>query len=67
MIIDTIDNASKYYGLGERIAKGLKILSETNWTDQPDGRMEIDGGNLFALVVTVDTKPIEEAFFEAHP
>lgn len=66
MIVDIIGNASHYLGLGERIAAGLRYLQETDCATVEAGRYDIDGDNLFALVMDVETEPIEKRSYEAH-
>jgi YhcH/YjgK/YiaL family protein len=65
MILDSLKNAEMYYVLGEKIAKGLKFLQETDLTALPLGRNEI-GDGCFGMVSSYDTKPVEEGFWEAH-
>ena len=62
MIIDRIENAGLYSGLGERIALALASLK----TPREPGRYELDGTNVFALVQQYQTKPMAEGKWEAH-
>ena len=66
MIVDRLDNAAQYYGLGEDIADGLRFLKESNLAALDTGRHEIDGERLFAIVAEYETQPVEERFWEAH-
>jgi YhcH/YjgK/YiaL family protein len=66
MITQNIKNASLYFGLGERIAKGLKYLQQTDFSGMEPGKYEIDGSDVFALVQKYDSKPISEGKWEAH-
>ena len=66
MITDTIENAAQYENLSEAITKGLKILSDKNLINQPDGRYDVDGNNLFFLIQRYTTKPLEQGRLEAH-
>ena len=66
MIIDHLDNARLYFGLGVRLAAGLRYLQETDLQHLVPGRYEIEGRSLFALVFEYQTKPREAAFWEAH-
>jgi len=66
MIIDRIENAPLYVGLGKRIATALDYLGKTDFSRVPPGRCEIDGANLYALVQEYPTKPRETARWEAH-
>lgn len=65
MILDTLDNATRYEGLNSRFAKAFAYLRTVDGT-QPLGRHDLDGDQCFALVQTYETKPIEKALFEAH-
>ena len=66
MIVDSLKNASMYYGLGERIAKGLKYLQTTDLDAIAPGRYELEGAQLFALVQQYDSKPREKGSWESH-
>jgi YhcH/YjgK/YiaL family protein len=66
MVIDHLDNAGSYFGLGVRLAAGLRYLQETDLQSLAPGRYEIEGRSLFALVFEYQTKPREAAFWEAH-
>jgi biofilm protein TabA len=66
MIIDRLDNAAMYAGLGPRIAAALDYLRRTDFTALPDGRYELDGDRLVAIVQRYRTKPPAGARWEAH-
>ncbi len=66
MIIDKLDSAGIYSGLGERIAKGLDYLASIDATSIEPGKYEIDGDAVFAIVMDYQTKDINEGFWEAH-
>ncbi len=65
MIYDTFDNVDIYAascpGLDKAVAfaKGFDL-------DSPDGKYEIDGEKIFALVQSYESKPAEKVAFEAH-
>ncbi len=65
MILDTLDNATRYETLNSRFAKTFAWLRKFDGT-QELGRHDIDGDHCFALVQTYETKPLEKAKFEAH-
>lgn len=65
MIQGTLDHASRYEALSPRFAQVFAFLRKVDGT-QELGRHDIDGDNVFALVQTYETKPIEKALFEAH-
>ncbi|MDP4210863.1 MAG: YhcH/YjgK/YiaL family protein [Bacteroidota bacterium] len=66
MIIDQLENASLYYGIGERFAKGLEYLKNTDFSKVEAGKYEIDGKNVFASVSEYDSKQPDAAKWEAH-
>ncbi|MDD5362413.1 MAG: YhcH/YjgK/YiaL family protein [Ignavibacteria bacterium] len=66
MITDKLENAKLYYSLGGRIEKALKYLETTNIADAEEGKYEIDGENIFAVVSVYETKDSSNCNLEAH-
>ncbi|PKO15208.1 MAG: YhcH/YjgK/YiaL family protein [Chloroflexi bacterium HGW-Chloroflexi-10] len=66
MILDTLNNHTRYSGISHNLFAALKFLFETDLTSLPIGRTDIDGDNLFALVQEYDTKSAELGKWEAH-
>lgn len=66
MIIDHLDNALLYGGLGKRIAVGLALLGEESVRQAPPGRYAGQGDQLFYVVDEYETKPVEEGQLEIH-
>ncbi|MDH4202453.1 MAG: YhcH/YjgK/YiaL family protein [Phycisphaerae bacterium] len=66
MILDHLDNALMYGGVGQRIAIGLALLNEESVRDAMPGKYEVDGENLFYIVDEYETKPVEEGRLEIH-
>jgi YhcH/YjgK/YiaL family protein len=66
MIIDQLENAALYYGLGERMATALRYLQQADPATLQPGRYEVDGTNVHAMVQHYDTKPREKGRWEAH-
>ncbi|MHC4855735.1 MAG: NanQ anomerase/TabA/YiaL family protein [Planctomycetota bacterium] len=66
MILDQLDNALLYGGLGERIAIGLALLNEDRVRNAAPGKHEVDGEALFYNVDEYETQPIEDGRFEIH-
>lgn len=66
MVFDEIAHAADYQGLGEGIQKGLAFLRDTDFSALPDGKHEIDGERVYAVVRTYDTKPQKDCRWEAH-
>jgi YhcH/YjgK/YiaL family protein len=65
MILDSIANREIYEPLGRRFAAGLNWLSTFD-AALGDGRIAIDGDDLFALVQSYATTPGSEKRFESH-
>jgi biofilm protein TabA len=65
MILDALDQALLYRQLHPGIARGFAWLGEFS-PQMPDGRYDIDGPALFALVQSYVTAPPAEKKFEAH-
>ena len=66
MIIDTLDNAARYFVHGERIATALKYLKDNDCTKLPVGKIPIQGEQIYALVQDNTTKIREQGVWEAH-
>lgn len=66
MICDIVENIELYKGLGERIYKGLTLLRDTDFSTMEAGKYPVDGDNLFMMIQTYTTKPLETAYCEAH-
>ena len=66
MIADRLVNARRYAGLGPRIAHAFEFLERTDLGTAADGRHDLDGADLYALVQRYTTKPEAEGRWEAH-
>jgi len=66
MILDRLENAAMYRALGPRIADALDYLRLTDFSKIADGRYELDGDRLVAIVQRYRTKPLAKARWEAH-
>lgn len=66
MILDRIDNATRYRAIGDRLALALAALAGGDLNGKPDGRYDLDGDDVFALVQRYQTKPHEQCVWEAH-
>ena len=66
MIVDTLDNAAHYFGLGERIALALQYLKDNDCTKLAVGKIPIRGDQIYAIVEDNTTKPREQGVWEAH-
>ncbi len=68
MVIDDLSNGTKYTGISAYVAKGLQWLEQHRHElyKMENGRYEIDGENVYAIVNSYDTKPIGDCGWEAH-
>jgi YhcH/YjgK/YiaL family protein len=66
MILDRLEHSIHYASLGKRFAVGFAYLRETDLANLADGRYEIDGKNVLAIVQTYPPKPQAEGRWEAH-
>jgi YhcH/YjgK/YiaL family protein len=66
MIVDTLQNISTYAVLGKKIAVALEYLKTTDFSAMPDGRYDIRGDEIYAVVQRYETKPREQGRWEAH-
>jgi YhcH/YjgK/YiaL family protein len=65
MILTTLADADAVSALGPRAAAGVRWLRAFDLS-MADGRHEIDGDDVFALVSTYHTGPSTEKRFETH-
>lgn len=65
LIHDHVANREIYRRLGPLVGVGLDYLAAFD-PDTPDGRYELRGDDLFALVQSYDTTPGAEKRFESH-
>jgi biofilm protein TabA len=66
MIADLLTNIDRYTALGAGIARGLRFLAQTDLAGLAQGRHELDGQRLYALVNDYTPKPPGEGRWEAH-
>lgn len=66
MIIDTLENSSRYESLHPRFKAAFDFLRRPDVEATPVGRHELDGTQIFALTQEYETKPIHEGKLEAH-
>ncbi|USF25985.1 putative protein YhcH [Firmicutes bacterium ASF500] len=65
MIYDTLAHLESYRGIHPGVMKGLELLRDTDFSRMEDGRYEVDGGDLFFMLQSYDTKPVNDTP-EAH-
>ena len=68
MLIDHLHNSSKYYGISTHVAKALLWLGKykDKLATMENGRYDIDGEDVYAIVNSYDTKPAADCGWEAH-
>jgi len=66
MIYDTLSTASSYVGMPGWLTQALRFLSSPEASSLAEGRHDLDGDRLFALVQEYETRPPEECRWEAH-
>ena len=65
MIYDKIPNAVLYATAETPLGKALEFAANFD-PETPDGKIEIDGANMYAVLNTYNTSPAEDLSFEAH-
>jgi YhcH/YjgK/YiaL family protein len=66
MIAVKLEDAARQAPGGGGLLKALDFLRRPGIADLPDGRHNIDGDKVFALVQRYETLPMERPRFEAH-
>jgi len=66
MILDQLDQAACYYGIGARVEAGLRFLRGADLAGLANGRQAIDGDAVYALVSEYQTKSLGQGQWEAH-
>lgn len=66
MIYDTFQNASRYRGLSPRFARAFDYLLQTDIVAQPDGRVDLIPGEVWATIMRKPARTAAVAQFEYH-
>ena len=66
MVLDSINHAENYFGLGPHFKTGLSWLIETDITGWEPGKYEIDGDDVFVFVQRYTTLDQGDCKAEAH-
>jgi YhcH/YjgK/YiaL family protein len=66
MILDRLEESVHYAPLGKRFAAGFAYLRETDLVSLADGRHEIDGKNVVAILPTYLPKSYPDGRWEEH-
>ena len=65
MILDTLDNLSKYASLSPLFPKAIEFITTADLANLPLGRNEIQGDEIFANVMEAQPRTKEEVPIEA--
>ncbi|MBQ9930187.1 MAG: YhcH/YjgK/YiaL family protein [Oscillospiraceae bacterium] len=66
MILDILENANQYAGIHPGIDRALAEMKRFTPDNYGDGRVEVDGDNVFLLLNNYETHPKSESMAEAH-
>lgn len=66
MIYDHLANADTYRHVKPGIARALDYLSQTDFTEVPNGKYELDGANIYAMVQRYQTRELKDSVWESH-
>ncbi len=66
MILDTLNNLAKYEGLKIGIAEALEFLDQPGLAELPDGKYEIAGDKVYAIIARENGRKVEDGELEAH-
>lgn len=66
MIIDTLENASRYYMLHPSMEQAFDFLENVSAEDFPEGKTELVSDHLFGIGMVRDTKSFDDSIWEAH-
>lgn len=66
MILDTVQNANRYFALNPNFAAAFAFLARPDLAELPAGRYEIDGDRVYALVQRQPGRKPDAGKLEAH-
>ena len=66
MILDTLGNAAKYTGLKMGISEAFGFLDQPGLADLPDGKYEILGDRVYAIIERTNGRKASDAQMEGH-
>lgn len=66
MILDDINNLKDYEKIGFDSKKVLEFIERVEKEQLEEGRYELDGDKMFAMIQVYETKEREECLYEAH-
>ena len=66
MIYDTLAHIDTYRGLGANMDRAIEYLKQTDLSELPAGRYEVDGTNVYLMIQEPEFRSAADAQFEAH-
>lgn len=66
MILDVLENCDAYADLNPHFATAFAFLRRSDLADLPEGRHEVDGDNVYAVVAKGAGRSPEDALIETH-
>lgn len=66
MILDTLNNAARYAGLRVGCSEAFGFLDQPGVADLPDGKYEIMGERVYAIVDRTQGRKVSDGQLEAH-
>ncbi|MBR5543014.1 MAG: YhcH/YjgK/YiaL family protein [Oscillospiraceae bacterium] len=66
MILDTLKNCGKYYGINEKIGMAFDFIKRAVAENLPVGNYEIDGRDVYSYIQEYTTKSERTGGFESH-
>lgn len=66
MIVAALEDLARFAGLSPAFDRAIAWIAEGSWRGLEDGRYEVDGNRVYALLMTVATKGAAELRLEAH-
>lgn len=66
MIIDKLENSSKYFGMNPNFHKAFSFLQNNDLTKMEASKYEIDGDKVYAAITSKEGKRKDEAKLEIH-
>ncbi len=66
MILDTLKNAARYAGLKVGCSEAFGFLDQPGLTELPDGKYEIAGDSVYAIVDRTQGRKVSDAQLEGH-
>jgi len=66
MIVDKLENAKLYAGANARLGQAFEHLGKLAAAVPADGKMDLEGKDIYAIVQSYDSKPAAEKKWEAH-